>query len=252
MGRLDGKVALVVDGDAGLGRAVAALLADEGARVAVGERELGAAHGTLATIETNGGAATAVRLDPADDESCANAVAEVVQRYGRLDVLCNRAPALPPTRTLLHETSVAEWDAVFADSVTAVALPTRAALRAMRSHGGSLILIGSSAALVGVPGLAAFSGCIGSLVNLTRVLAVDGAADRIRANCVCLGTLEELVGPPPSEAHAATRAPISRAADRPAPPPEQLAPVLAFLASDESRYVTDQVFAADAGLTAWR
>jgi len=251
MGRLDGKAVLVVDGASGLGRAAAVALAREGARVAVGERERGAAGEAVRAIEAAGGAAHAVALDPTDDASCARAVKDVVDRLGRIDALCNRAPE-PPARKLLHETSVDEWDATFAESVTAQALPTRAALRAMRGRGGSLILIASSAALVGVPKLSAYSGCTGSLVNLARVLAVDGAPDGIRSNCVCLGTLEELIGPAPTEDHAAARAPISRAADRPIPPSEEIAPLLVFLASDESRHVTGQIIAADDGLSAWR
>jgi meso-butanediol dehydrogenase / (S,S)-butanediol dehydrogenase / diacetyl reductase len=251
MGRLDGKTVLVVDADAPLGQAAAVLFAREGAAVFVGEREAGAAGATLAAPEGNG-KGQAIALDPTDDTSCERAVSEIVRTAGQLDILCNRAPDPPRGRKLLHDTSVGEWDAAYADAVTAVVLPTRAALRAMRSRGGSLILIGSSAALVGVPGMAAYSGCVGSLVNLTRVLAVDGAADRVRANCVCLGTLDELVGPPPTEAHAAARAPIWRAGDRPPPPADELAPLLLFLASDESRHVTGQVIAADAGLTAWR
>lgn len=175
-----------------------------------------------------------------------------MRAHGRLDVLCNRAPEPPTGRKLLHETTVAEWDALYTDAVTAVALPTRAALRAMRGRGGSLILIGASASLVGVPGMAAYSGCVGSLVNMTRVLAGDGAPDGIRANCVALGTLDQLVGPPPTDDHAAARAPISRAGDGPLPSAENLAPVILFLASDESRHVTGQILAADGGLTAWR
>ena len=252
MARLDGKVVLVVDGGAALGQAAATALAREGACVAVGERLHGAASRTVTAIQESGGTARAVSLDPTDDVSCEQAVAEVVRAHGRLDVLCNRAPEPPTDRKLLHETSVAEWDETYEEAVTAVALPTRAALRAMRGNGGSLILIGSSASLVGVPGLAAYSGCVGSLVNMTRVLAVDGAPDGIRANCVCLGTLDQLVGPPPTEGHAAARAPISRAADAPPPPAEELAPVILFLASDESRHVTGQIVAADGGLTAWR
>lgn len=239
MTRLEGRRILVVDADRRLGRAAAEAFVREGAHVATAARTPGAGQDAADSL----GAALAVALDPLDPESCERAVQTVVESLGGLDVLCSSASEPPRERRLLHETSEQAWDLMFAECVTATALPARSALRAMREGGGGvLILISSSAALVGVPNLSAYAAAKGALLNFTRGLAYDGASANVRANCLCLGqNYEPLL---PDAAHAAGWGCETR--------PEEMAPVLVFLASDESRHVTGQIMAADAGMTAWR
>jgi NAD(P)-dependent dehydrogenase (short-subunit alcohol dehydrogenase family) len=240
--RLRNRCALVVDAGRDLGRAVATAFAAEGAQVALGEREEGEAAEIVEAIDRNGGRAFAVALDPLDPASCEAAVQTVLDQFGSVDVLCNVALHSPSEKKRLHDTFEAEWDEIFAETVTAVALPTRAALKVMKTKkGGSIIVIGSSAALVGVPGVAAFSGCAGVLTNWTRNLALDGSRNGIRANLLCLGSTWDPIVPSLAEEHAANR--VSA---------EELAPTIVFLASDDSRHVTGQVIAADDGMTAWR
>src|SRR5919201_6207055 len=145
MNRLHDKTVLVVDGGHGLGRAAALAFAHEGARVVVGEREVAAGEETVTAIVGAGGRAELVVLNPLLPASCERAVQRAVEVFGTLDVLCSRVATAPARRQLLHETSEEEWDAVFAECVTAAVLPTRSALRVMRENGGgSIIVIGSS------------------------------------------------------------------------------------------------------------
>src|SRR5438128_12621416 len=125
MERLQGKTILVVDGGRGLGRAAALAFAHEGARVVVGEREVAAGEQTVTAIVRAGGTAEMVVLDPLAPASCERAVQRAVEVFRTLNVLCNRVATAPARRQLLHEISEEEWDAVFAECVTAAVLPTR-------------------------------------------------------------------------------------------------------------------------------
>jgi NAD(P)-dependent dehydrogenase (short-subunit alcohol dehydrogenase family) len=237
MNRLDDNVALVVDGDSDIGRAAALAFAAAGAQVGIGSRHAGTGRDVATLINERGQPAHNVLLDPLDPESCDHAIAQMVERYGRLDVLCNTSMQAPERRVPLHELSEAEWDVTFAAGVTAVALPTRFALRVMkRQQSGVIIVIGSSAALVGVPGLAAFSGMTGVLTNWMRSIALDGTSYGIRTNLLSLGG--DWAPVPPN-----------------LPPPpgaDDIASLLVFLASDASRSINGQVIGADGGVTAWR
>ncbi len=233
MSRFERKAALVLDDTRGLGRATAEAFAREGARVALGAR---------ASTSGQTGAIMRITLDPRDEASCEAAVREVVAAFGGLDVLCTAYPSAPSARKLLHELSEGEWDETFADTVTAAALPVRSALRVMKPRGrGAIVVLGSSAALVGVPLLSAYSAGTGVLTNWVRNVAQDGAGFGIRVNLVATGhTWDPLV---PSLAEVAPGGSVG---------PAELAPVVTFLASDESRHITGQVVPADDALTAWR
>jgi len=229
MGQLDGRAALVVGGGSAFGRAVAVALAQAGAGVMVGCGDEAQGCAAVAAVAEAGRAAQHVLLDPTDPEQCARAVAATIDALGRIDVLVTRVVSPPRQRRLLHEIDESAWDDATRHVVLAAALPVWHAQRAMkRQGGGSIVVVGSSAALVGVPGLAAFSATAGALVNFTRSTAVDGhrAGVPVRVNCLSLGL--------------------------DAPRWEEVAPTVVFLASDQSKHVNGQIVAADDGLTAWR
>ncbi|MBV9357167.1 MAG: SDR family oxidoreductase [Chloroflexi bacterium] len=238
MANLNGKTCLVVDGSSLLGSAVAIALASAGARVAVAGEDPAAIATTVGAIQRGGNSAIQVPLDPLDPAKADAAVATVVERFGRLDVWCGPAAAPPAARTSLHLMPEAEWDATVDACITRAIVPAASALRTMKGQQhGSMIFIISVAAMVGLPLLTAFSGAEGVLVNLVRGLAREGAGAGIRVNAVCLGHgMDDL---------RVDGTPIGLS-------PEEIAPVIAFLASDESRHITGQLLAADDGLTAWR
>jgi NAD(P)-dependent dehydrogenase (short-subunit alcohol dehydrogenase family) len=228
-GRLAGKAALVVGGGSRFGQAVAAALGREGAAVAVGCGDEASGCAAVALVEAAGGRARHVLLDPLDAASCAAAVAATLETFGRLDVLVTRVVGPPRQPRPLHEIGVEEWDETIGHVVDAAALPVWHAQRAMLARGGgSIVVVSSSAALVGRPGMAALSAAAGALVNFTRSTGVEGWRQGVpvRVNCLCLGV-------PPA-------------------PPDEVAPLVVFLASDESQHVNGQVIPIDDGATAWR
>jgi NAD(P)-dependent dehydrogenase (short-subunit alcohol dehydrogenase family) len=243
MGRLDGLAVLVVDAASRLGSAACAAFAQEGARVMVADADSAAASQIASRL---GAGAASVVLDPLDPVSCEHAVDATRRELGRLDVLCNRAAAPPPIaeRKLLHELTVSEWCSAIDAGLNAVALPTRSALRIMSEIGsGSILVVGSSAGLVGVPRLSAFSAAAGGLLNFTRNLALEAqrAGHAIRANMVCLGSTWDGLVPSQAERDSATVADA-----------DAIARVLVFLASSDSRHLNGAIVTADDGLTAWR
>jgi NAD(P)-dependent dehydrogenase (short-subunit alcohol dehydrogenase family) len=231
VGRLDRKAILLIDDQHGLARAAAAAFAREGARVAL------AVRGDSQEVA----GVRLVKLDPRDAASCEAGIHTAAEALDGLDVLCTAYPTVPAQSRLLHELNGVDWDETFAETVTAVVLPTRFALRVMKARGGgAIIALGSSAGLVGVPLVSAYSAGNGLLTNWTRNIAMEGEPQGIRANLVCLGhTWDPLV---PSLAEVDGRRVF----------PEEITPILTFLASDESRHLTGQVLPADDGLSAWR
>jgi NAD(P)-dependent dehydrogenase (short-subunit alcohol dehydrogenase family) len=228
-GRLAGKAALVVGGGSRFGQAVAAVLGREGAQVAVGCSDEASGCAAVALIAAAGGRAQHVLLDPTDAASCAAAVERTLAAFGRLDVLVTRVVLPPRERKPLHEITVEEWLDTVTHAVDAAALPVWHAQQAMAARGGgSIVVVSSSAALVGVPGTAALSAAGGALVNFARGVALGAWRQRVpvRVNCLALGL-------PPA-------------------PPEEVAPLVVFLASDDSKRVNGQVIPVDDGLTAWR
>jgi NAD(P)-dependent dehydrogenase (short-subunit alcohol dehydrogenase family) len=152
-------VALIVDADGPLGRAAARAFASAGARLALAGADERATRDLAWDLTERtagpGGGASSVPLDPLDLASCARAVGGIEARLGRLDVVCGAAAPLPAQRAgsrRLHEINEDEWDEAFAAGATRTVLPARAALRALRRHGGALIFLASSAVLVGTPG----------------------------------------------------------------------------------------------------
>lgn len=228
MGRLEGKVALVVGGGSRFGQAVAAELGREGAAVAVGCGDEASGCTAVALVEAAGGQARHVILDPTDAGSCEAAIAAAVAAYGRLDVLVTRIASPPRERKPLHELTEAEWADATKHVVTAAVLPVWHAQRAMLERSGSIVIVGSIAGLVGLTGMSQFAATTGALVNFTRSTGVDGVrrGGAVRVNYLALGV--------------------------PPPPPDEVAPVVLFLASDESRHVNGQIIPVDGGLTAWR
>ena len=250
MRRLDGKRAIVTGGGAGIGRAIAQRLADEGARVLVADLDADAAGTVAAEL---GGDARGRRVDVTSEDDVAALVAAAVEAWGGLDVMVNNAGvgvAGPVT-----ETSGEDWARIMAVNLTGTFHGMKAAIPAMReSGGGSVVNIASVAAVVGVKDRAAYSASKGGIYALTRAAALDHLEEGVRINCVCPGTVDTpWIGritagyedPADARAQMQARQPHGRFVA-----PEEIAAMVAYLASDEAGSVIGAAMIVDGGLTA--
>ena len=241
-----GKVALVTGGSRGIGRAAALRLAREDLVTVVNYvSSEAAALETVAAIERAGGRATAVRADvsvPAEAEAM---VARVLDDFGRLDVLVNNAGI---TRdNLLLRMGESEWDAVLNTNLKGAYVCTRAALRGMlRRRYGRIVNVSSVAGLMGNPGQANYSASKAGLIGFTRAVAREVATRNITVNAVAPGYIETDIWANVTES---ARAELLRLIPLGRPgKAEEVAEVIAFLASDAAGYVTGQVVAVDGGM----
>jgi NAD(P)-dependent dehydrogenase (short-subunit alcohol dehydrogenase family) len=249
--RLDGKTAIVVGAANGIGRATALAFAAAGAAVACADVEAPGAKTTAAEIEQGGGHALPVPLDVTDSASCRAAVATAVDRFGGVDVLLYGAADSDATATVL-ELDEAAWDRVIRVNLTGAFLMARATIPAMIARGGgSVILIASQLGRVASPGRPAYCATKGALIQLAKVLAVDHAAQGIRANTLSPGAVETrrmLRRWKTMDEARAVMGPkhlLGRLGQ-----PDEIARAAVYLASDASSFMTGADLLIDGGYTA--
>jgi len=251
--RLQEKVALVTGGGTGIGRACAIRFAQEGARVAVAGRRKALLDDAVREIVSAGGEGLAVECDATQSGQATNLVRGVAARFGRLNIVVNNAGA-----TLVadaEKTSDEDWSRVLSVNLTATFLISRAAVPVLRkSGGGSIINMGSVLSLVGMKQRAAYAAAKGGVLQLTRAMALDHAAEGIRINCICPAIVHtdliDSVAAQQSNPAAylrmrAEQVPMGRMGT-----PEDVASLAAFLASDESSWMTGAALPIDGGLSA--
>jgi NAD(P)-dependent dehydrogenase (short-subunit alcohol dehydrogenase family) len=258
VGEWSGRVALVTGGSQGIGRAVAELLAAEGASVAVCGLETDRVDETVAAIRGQGGEALAVAADVTDRRAIGQAVAATVERYGRLDALVTCA-GIQRYGTAV-DTDEATWDEVFAVNVKGVFLAAQAALPHLRRSGhGSIVVISSVQAHASQTNVVAYAASKGALDALVRAMAVDEAPAGVRVNSVSPGSVDTPMlraaarrfsdgTPEATEAliHDWGRMhPMGRVAQ-----PREVAEVVAFLAGSRAAFVTGEDVRVDGGLLA--
>jgi NAD(P)-dependent dehydrogenase (short-subunit alcohol dehydrogenase family) len=248
---LDGKVAIVTGGASGIGGASSETLARLGAATVIADLDADAAERRVAAIREAGGTAMAVRTDVADEEQVKAVVAAALAEYGRLDILHNNAAAIGLTRRDfgLVEGDEALWEGTFRVNVLGVVSGCRHAIPAMLETGGGAIVNTSSiSATYGEDALSAYAASKAAVDQITRSVATQWGKQGIRCNAVAPGLTysETTVAAVP----AAVLDLVVRHASTPyGGQPQDLANAVAFLASDEARYITGQVLNVDGGIT---
>jgi len=252
-GRLQEKVIVMTGGGSGLGRALATRFVAEGARVLVTDRDEVSGRETVAALSdaAAGGEAAFRRLDVTVEADCEGAVAEAVERWGRLDVMVANAGIGSPgaLATLRRE----EWERVLAVNLTGPFLCAKHAFRAMRAGGGAILIMASVAGLAGAPGLGAYGPAKAGAIELTQTLALEGARFNIRANALCpiwteTPMIDAFIGGSGRHDPAIMRErlladiPLGRLGV-----PSDVASAATFLASDEAAFISGIAFPIDGG-----
>lgn len=246
---LIGKTALVTGASRGIGKAIALALGQSGAKVACLARSADKLEETAAAIRAAGSEAFLIAADVTDSAAAEGAVQQVIDKWGRLDIMVNNAGI---TRdTLLPRMSDDDWDAVIATNLRSVFLFTRAAAQAMvRAKCGRIINISSVSGLMGNPGQANYSASKAGVIGFTQTVARELASKRrpITVNAICPGfiasDMTEALGEALQEA-VKQRIPLQRLGEA-----DEVADAVLYLASDSAAYITGQVITLDGGLTA--
>ncbi|MBI3782910.1 MAG: SDR family oxidoreductase [Deltaproteobacteria bacterium] len=246
MRRFDGKVALVTGAASGIGRATAQRLVSEGASVLCCDVNEAGLQETLQSLAVEGRASAQI-CDVSDVAAARTAVAAAVQRYGGLDVLCNVAGIGRFQHTA--EVTPEEWGRTLAINLSGTFYLCQAALPHLLERRGAIVNIASSAGLIGQAYSAAYCASKGGVVQLTKALAVEFARKGLRVNCVCPGgIMTPLLGgfrpPPGAEIDLVTRLKLVEEKAE----PSEVAGAVAYLASEEARYVNGAVLSIDAGM----
>ena len=252
MNRLNGKVAVVTGGNAGIGEAIAKRFADEGASVVVTGRRQSELDRVVKILQQSNGKVLAVAGSVTDEKHVQDVVRKTVDSFGRIDILVNNA-GLGDFGKRLHETDDATWSMVLDINLTGVFRMTRAIIPQMLKQGrGAIVNISSVASLVGIPGLSAYTASKGGLDALTRALAIDYAKDGIRCNVVNPALINTPMAAPRMANPEMLQSLLSQYAIRRAGTSEEVASMVLYLASDEAVWVTGGTFTIDGGMTVYK
>ncbi|MFC7513678.1 SDR family NAD(P)-dependent oxidoreductase [Herbaspirillum sp. GCM10030257] len=246
MNRFVEKVVIVTGAGSGIGAATARRFADEGALVVFAGRTRDKLDSVAARLPQGKSLARVTDVSRLDDVQ--GLVADTLQRFGRLDVLVNNAGIAPEGK--ITEASVDDWRQVMAIDLDGVFYGYRVAIPELIKTKGSVINVSSVSGLGGDWGLSFYNAAKGAVTNFTRALAMDHGPDGIRITAVCpsltrSNMTDDMFADPAMMAKFRERIPLARGAE-----PEEVAGVIAFLASDDARFINGVNLPIDGGLTA--
>jgi len=254
MARLQDKVAIITGGGTGIGEATCHRFVEEGARVAVFDVNEEAGKGTAADISKAGGEAHFVKVDVSDESNVSSGVAEILGKWGKVDILVNNA-AIPGVNKYTHEVRVEEWDKIFSINARGVFLCTKHVLPSMMSaKNGSIVNFSSIYGLIGNEDLPPYHATKGAVLMMTKTDAICYAPYGIRVNAVHPGSTKTPLFMKAGETYPGglehyldvmkAKHPLTLGE------PVDVANCVLFLASDEARFVTGASLVCDGGYTA--
>jgi pyridoxal 4-dehydrogenase len=241
MGKLEGRVAIVTGGAQGIGRAIAGKLAEEGASVVIGDIDADKAAAAASEISGH-----AIATDIAEPDQVSALVDGTVAKYGKLDVLVNNAGIVP--FTAWDDIDFAEWRRIMRVNLDGTFLMNRAGSDAMRKNEyGRIVNIASNSMIAGTPNLAHYEASKGGVMALTRGMATELGKYGITVNSVAPGLIKNENTDASPHANAYDFVVSLQAIPRQGVS-EDIAPAVAFLASEEAGWITGQMLVSDAGM----
>ncbi len=236
MRRFEGRVVVVTGAASGIGRATVLRLAEEGARLTCTDVQVELLEETVRLARERGAEAESRLADVSDEGEVESTIAAALQRFGRLDVVCNIAGILRFGHS--HEVKLGDWQQILAVNLTGTFLMCREAIPHLLETGGNIVNMASTSALAGQPWASAYSASKGGVLALTRTLAVEYGKQGLRVNALCPGSIET----PIKEAFHLPEGADRKLLHRMMPldafrGPEVVASTVAFLASDEAAHI---------------
>ncbi|UZF45690.1 SDR family NAD(P)-dependent oxidoreductase [Rhodococcus rhodochrous] len=245
--QLDGQVVLVTGAGSGIGRATAELAASAGATVIC--TDVKAADETAAAITAAGGTAEGHELDVRERSVWQAVATETVEKYGRIDCLCQVAGIVSPTADTVVDLTEDGWNLILDIDLKGMWLGMQAVIPAMmKAGGGKVVNVSSVAALIGMQNTAAYAAAKGGIIGISRQTAIQYAAEKIRVNVIAPGTIETpILGDIPQELYDAMIAgtPAGRLGT-----PDDVAAMAVHLLGPGGDFITGQTFVIDGGWTA--
>jgi 3(or 17)beta-hydroxysteroid dehydrogenase len=253
MDRVKNKVALITGSAGGLGRAIALLLAREGAKVIITDIDEAPIKSLADEINAHAAEAVHARLDVTDEAEWNNVIENVLRKFGKLDVLVNNAGVILYKK--IEDTSLAEWRRVQCVNLDGVFLGTKCAIKAMKANAaGSIVNIASVAGLIGNPDAAAYHASKGGVRSFTRAAAVEcskaGYGYNIRINSIYPGVIATSMADDLKKDENKYRTALNWHAMGHFGEPDDVAYGVLYLASDESKFLTGSELVIDGGWTA--
>lgn len=247
--KLTHKTAIVTGAGSGIGQATALLFAKEGAQVVVSDIDYAAAQSTTTTIENAGGIAITVKTDVSNMEDLQSLINQTVSQFGKLDILVNNAGVILPKK--LDDVSEEDWNRLCNINLKGVVFGCKFALPELRKSKGNIVNMASMTGVAGQLNNPVYSATKGGVIALTRSLAIDCAMEGVRVNAVCPAgvstpLLENWLASSEKPEEARMNQDYSHLLGRTATS-EEIASVVAFLASNEASFITGQDIHVEGG-----